>query len=410
MANTMEMTQGVALKDYIIDLPEAQARTGASYEVILQNNTDFIVRRRTQKRERELVILISKGLYYLKDCKGTAIDTVTEGSLNSFLRDMKDGVLPMDQVHWLSYLCKEAGTFIFKVISDDTITEMCRHGVMNDMKDPDWFCPYWEQNSKLFIRLHKLFPTLTDHAKYQASIPIIFWIEGRYGTNEAVYFANQLAQSGIKDITTFYSYDIMDRMKNITVFTKLFEGDYNLNLRRFTDFILFDLYRQGYGVLNHSFFTEYEDYLRMQKDLYGKIKEKYPENFKTAHDVLALKVAIVKSIAQCEDFAEQAEEIKDLAYQGRNYCVTIPTEPKELADEGINLSHCVADYIDRVASGACHILFLRRRNAPDRSLVTLQLSGTCLCQAQGQNRRHITNEERRFLEQWCKEKKLELAV
>ena len=33
---------------------------------------------------------------------------------------------------------------------------------------------------------------------------------------------------------------------------------------------------------------------------------------------------------------------------------------QELADEGINLSHCVGDYISRVASGDCHILFLRR--------------------------------------------------
>ena len=88
----------------------------------------------------------------------------------------------------------------------------------------------------------------------------------------------------------------------------------------------------------------------------------------------------------------------------------VPTKPEELAEEGINLSHCVGQYIDRVAGGDCHILFLRRRGAPDRSLVTLQLSGKQICQAQGFNRRPITDQERRFLVQWGREKDIQIAV
>ena len=42
-----------------------------------------------------------------------------------------------------------------------------------------------------------------------------------------------------------------------------------------------------------------------------------------------------------------------------------------------------SQYVDRVAEGECHILFLRRRGAPDRSLVTLQLERKKICQAQG---------------------------
>lgn len=56
------------------------------------------------------------------------------------------------------------------------------------------------------------------------------------------------------------------------------------------------------------------------------------------------------------------------------------------------------------------ILFLRRRGAPDRSLVTLQLSGKQICQAQGFNRRPITDQERRFLVQWGREKDIQIAV
>ena len=52
----------------------------------------------------------------------------------------------------------------------------------------------------------------------------------------------------------------------------------------------------------------------------------------------------------------------------------VPTKPEELAEEGINLSHCVGQYVDRVAGGECHILF------------------------------------RRFLVQWGREKDIQIAV
>ena len=189
------------------------------------------------------------------------------------------------------------------------------------------------------------------------------------------------------------------------------ESEYNINLRRFIDYICFDLYRQGYGEVTENFFREYMDYLSMQKNFYGKVKEKYPEHFKTAHDVMSLKINLARAAEQCQNFAEQAELVKELEYSAQGYCIVVPTEPKELADEGINLSHCVGDYIDRVASGECHILFLRRRNAPqEQSLVTLQLSDRRICQAQGMNRRGLTQAERKFLLRWGHEQQIEIAV
>ena len=80
-------TPAVSVKDYIIDLTQAQPKPAVTYEVVLENNTDFILRRQTPKVRRELVILISQSLYYIRDCKTGAIDPVTSASLRSFLRD-----------------------------------------------------------------------------------------------------------------------------------------------------------------------------------------------------------------------------------------------------------------------------------------------------------------------------------
>ena len=348
-------TPAVSVKDYIIDLTNAQPKPAVAYELVLENNTDFILRRQTPKVRRELVILISQSLYYIRDCKTGAIDPVTSASLRSFLRDLKDSFISFQQVAWLGAVFKESADFITTVIEDATLSDMCRHSVPISPEDPKRHICYWEQNKRLFTRVAQLFPAQgTASGKYQNSIPVIFWIEERYGANEAMYFAEQLVRSGVRDIRFSASYRY-NAMLEVSVFSKIVESEYNINLRRFIDYICFDLYRQGYGEVNESFFREYMDYLSMQKNFYGKVKEKYPEHFKTAHDVMSLKVNLASAAEQCQNFAEQAEQVKDLEYSAQGYCVVVPTEPRELADEGINLSHCVGDYIDRVASGECHI-------------------------------------------------------
>lgn len=404
----------VSLNDYIIDIGGAATKCSVTYEVVLENNTDFIIKRRTLKTDRELVVLVSKGIYYIKDCKNGNIEELKESSLTTFLRELKDGFIQLHQVHWLSNIYRESVGLIMQVITDEQLTDMCRHNVLVNTFNPSMYSRYWEQNSKLFTRLYNMFPSMTDLRKYQSSIPVIFWIEDQYGANEAMYFAEKLVQSGImelnySDSSYYYANDAFPT-KDAGSFMKVMASPYRINLRRFIDYILFDLYAQGYARVDKSFFNEYLDYLSMQQDFYGKVKEKYPAHFKTEHDIMALKVNQAKLIARCENFEQQNESIKDLAYSGSGYCIVIPTKPEDLAEEGINLSHCVGQYIDRVAEGECHILFLRRRGAPERSLVTLQLSGKQICQAQGANRRPITEQERRFLKQWGREKDIQIAV
>ena len=404
----------VSLNDYIIDIGGAATKCSVTYEVVLENNTDFIIKRRTLKTDRELVVLVSKGIYYIKDCKNGNIEELKESSLTTFLRELKDGFIQLHQVHWLSNIYRESVGLIMQVITDEQLTDMCRHNVLVNTFNPSMYSRYWEQNSKLFTRLYNMFPSMTDLRKYQSSIPVIFWIEDQYGANEAMYFAEKLVQSGImelnySDSSYYYANDAFPT-KDAGSFMKVMASPYRINLRRFIDYILFDLYAQGYARVDKSFFNEYLDYLSMQQDFYGKVKEKYPAHFKTEHDIMALKVNQAKLIARCENFEQQNESIKDLAYSGSGYCIVIPTKPEDLAEEGINLSHCVGQYIDRVAEGECHILFLRRRGDPERSLVTLQLSGKQICQAQGANRRPITEQERRFLKQWGREKDIQIAV
>lgn len=120
----------VSLNDYIIDIGGAAAKCSVTYEVVLENNTDFIIKRRTLKTDRELVVLVSKGIYYIKDCKNGNIEELKESSLTTFLRELKDGFIQLHQVHWLSNIYRESVGLIMQVITDEQLTDMCRHNVL----------------------------------------------------------------------------------------------------------------------------------------------------------------------------------------------------------------------------------------------------------------------------------------
>lgn len=132
----------VMLKDYIIDMDSVSAKVTIDYEVVLENNTDFIVKRRTLKTDRELVVLVSKGIFYIKDCKTDHVDQLTETNLSSFLRDLKERCITLHQVHWLHTVFRESVDFIMNVITDEKLMDMCRHNVLVSTHYPHWYEVY----------------------------------------------------------------------------------------------------------------------------------------------------------------------------------------------------------------------------------------------------------------------------
>ena len=344
----------VMLKDYIIDMDSVSAKVTIDYEVVLENNTDFIVKRRTLKTDRELVVLVSKGIFYIKDCKTDHVDQLTETNLSSFLRDLKERCITLHQVHWLHTVFRESVDFIMNVITDEKLMDMCRHNVLVSTHYPHWYVPFWEQNSKLFMRLYNMFPNMSDRKKYQPSIPVIFWIERHHGANEAMYFAEKLVQSGITELnfsshyTNYYDNNAISS-KEIVSFKAIMESPYNINLRRFIDYILFDLYAQGYSSVERTFFQRVYG---LSADAAGLLREsqgEIPGAFQNRARYYGPESQSGETDRYMRKLSEQSEAIKDLAYTGSKYSIVIPTKPEELAEEGINLSHCVGQYIDRVA-------------------------------------------------------------
>lgn len=65
-------------------------------------------------------------------------------------------------------------------------------------------------------------------------------------------------------------------------------------------------------------------------------------------------------------------------------------------------NNCVASYIDKVIDGKCHILFLRKRNKPDESLVTIEVRNNHIVQARRRFNDDVTAEDQKAIDAFNK--------
>ena len=71
---------------------------------------------------------------------------------------------------------------------------------------------------------------------------------------------------------------------------------------------------------------------------------------------------------------------------------------QSVVQEGASLNHCVASYVDGMVNEEYAILFLRKKEDLEKSLVTLQVRDGRVVQARGQSNRAPTKEEQEAID------------
>lgn len=118
---------------------------------------------------------------------------------------------------------------------------------------------------------------------------------------------------------------------------------------------------------------------------------RFPKDLLAAHDARCGEWAEVLRVRrEIEEARKKAETAKVCATRKKRYefaadglRIIVPEDPDEIIQEGRNLRHCVGGYAGRHAEGKTTILFLRKEAEPDKSLVTIEITGTTIRQAHG---------------------------
>lgn len=111
---------------------------------------------------------------------------------------------------------------------------------------------------------------------------------------------------------------------------------------------------------------------------------RFPKDLLRAHDRVTEERRVREEAQRARDRAEKNEKLREafaarlealapLAWQRGGILIRPCAAPEELDAEGKALSHCVATYKDKHASGKTAIFFVRKASEPDKPWFTLEL-------------------------------------
>lgn len=173
-------------------------------------------------------------------------------------------------------------------------------------------------------------------------------------------------------------------------------------LSKLINYVVNETINQGYTSIR-DFLNELRDYLLMCEQL-GVKPTLYSSYLKQTHDITNRNYQIKVESEKEEIFASRYKDFKP--YKTDEYIVIAPKETKDLQEEGSRLNHCVASYIKRVIDGQCLIYFLRKQDKQEESLITLEVKDNAIVQVKGSHNRRPSDEERKALEEFAKDREL----
>lgn len=382
-----------------------KAKPSVEFAITLAEYPDLIVTRKQPKVTKHLVILFTAGTAFIKtESTGESV-LLTPSNYATFTSGMDDLDLP--DGYWASKLKKGKafGELLCTALDDKAICEAARRGYLHEFGDIETILPghnvrSWTTLYKAYKHIPKLLEEFHDKPKCMALMKNnwIFCadIVHRFGIQNARDFMNSFEESLLVSPDSRWNTLERDRIKLGESAEIAYNGNksgndwrdqysaipaYKMMYDSFKNYVLYSSVRFGYGDSMKDFFYEWEDTLYMQNQIYGKVKEKYPDNLPTYHNQLAYKARLMREEIDERNFAKQVEVAK--AYEGSvgDYVFLAPKQKQDFYDEATAQANCLASYIRSFTDGRCIILFMRRTSEPERSYITIEVSNGIVRQA-----------------------------
>lgn len=141
------------------------------------------------------------------------------------------------------------------------------------------------------------------------------------------------------------------------------------------------------------------DYANMMSFISSKYN-KYPRNFLTTHKIATRNYNRLKKEFEEAKFQERIN--KNYEYTYHSYKFIYPDCTQDIKDEAVQQNNCVASYIDDVIDGNCHIMFLRKKDDLNKSLVTIEIRKNQIVQAKRKFNEPVTAEDQKAIDAWNK--------
>ena len=281
-----------------------------------------------------------------------------------------------------SYSISNIGTILNKVPKYNKFEQIFSAGIDDIIKDGRRF--------KSLIKLCRKYPIKLSNntVKYYKE------------NQDAHYIAYNLDYLSLSpdDIYTVWNAEIYNGDYGYySSFNKLV-NEYDYNAKDL--WLYFDRIKTFEAVKNMNFLIlELYDYANMMKQLSPKF-DKYPRHFLTTHKIACRNYNRMKKEFSEELFKKRINKQYECSFG--DYIFIYPDSTQDIKDEATMQNNCVASYIDKVIDGKCHILFLRKKNKPDESLVTIEVRNNHIVQARRRFNDDVTAEDQKAIDAFNK--------
>ena len=201
-----------------------------------------------------------------------------------------------------------------------------------------------------------------------------------------------------KNIKEYYGTGVCEyRWKPISIFNHLIT-DFGYTTKALFHYI--DHIKTYEAIDNvYHFMGELYDYAEMMHKISHKF-DKYPRHFLTTHKIAVRNYNRLKQEFIEKDFQKRIDKSMERTFD--DYRFIYPESTQAIKDESVAMNNCVSSYIQRVIDGQCHILFLRYKDTPDQSLVTIEVRNDKIVQALQKYNDPLTTEQREIVDRWNK--------
>ena len=410
----------IKVKDFILDdIPSKEEsdlkkrnKVEYSFSLEYENDSDFIVKKCTKNTERLLVCLVSQGQIYIKDNKTNEVTRVEELDQVKKFRQGYNCCLKFEKLQWEPF-CTTWGEEYnhWRMLLDNvTAVKELMNMKINPFKQERVLSQY--RNGKdAFMR----------NFEYAKALQLL---KPDVNIGECKTLLDNMRQANIT-----YN-NVKDNLTTLLdmgweSFKGVFErnnahmmmSEYRCDFSRLVEWLTYTIKNRNrlnlfYSYYGRNFTTEdYLDYLNMQYQMYGKVKEKYPDFWLSEKQMMNEKYNEWKKLKNNTQFSLHQNRLFDnVRYENEYFKVVVPLTNTEILDEADQQKHCVASYIDRIVKGETNIVFIREKSNLDTSLLTVEIRDNKICQVRGFQNRAYNKIEYDFMKEWADKTHLILEV
>lgn len=389
------------------------------FELAKASYPDFVIRKTTKLQTKELWIIPSKKSFYIRTLKKNGeyeIEKLTPELYENFMSGFKseEQIIKFPDDFYIQEIKtgKVFGEALLKYFEIKNIPEMLKNKCAptfqyEQLKSRGYHYvdPKYDvyTQAQIYEKIPIIYKEFYNHesTKIQSLIKenagMIVFVYKIYGIEKARDFVNHYNLCLYDNCYQGYGYCYKQSYEDEGLYdlyynyvTKNNQSFYlnipfiNMEYERFKEYLLYQSYRMGYITIQ-DFLTEWRDTLSMQWQTFGKIREKYPEDLPLYHKKIIRRKAqkIDKDTSEGLEIASKKLVKYEYKPDDGNFVYTIPKTYEDIQNEAEQQGNCLAraGYAQRIIGGTSVIVFMRKKETPERSYITMEIVGDTINQA-----------------------------